>query len=73
MNAHTNNPRPLYRLNAAASLAGLTPELFLTACQQNQIPVTVVRLGARGIWHVDGHQLIRYLGDRAPVGLRNLF
>lgn len=69
-----NTPQaPHYRLAYAAQLAGLTPELFLSACQLGQIPVSVNRLGKRGLWYVHGAELMAFLGPKAPESLRNLF
>jgi len=41
----------------------MTPDLFLQACQRKEIPVTVHRIGERGLYKVDAHQLIEWLGN----------
>lgn len=57
------HPKPrLYRLNAAAKIAGISPDLFLKACQLKQIPVSVIQLGEAGFWHVSAPDFLRWLG-----------
>ncbi len=37
----------LWRLAAAASIAGLSPDLLARSCESGEIPVTLVQLGPR--------------------------
>ncbi len=55
-------PKPrLYRLAAAAKIAGISPDLFLRSCQLGQIPVSVIQLGEAGFWHVSAPEFVRWL------------
>lgn len=69
--ARTVTPR-LYRLNFAAAACGMTPRMFLIACQTGQIPVAVYQVGRARYWHVDAIQWLRWMGPLAPEGLARL-
>jgi hypothetical protein len=51
----------------------MTPELFLKCSQRGEIPVPVIQLGDRGIWHCDAKAFLDYMGADAPQSLVNLF
>lgn len=63
----------LYRLGFVAAQSGMTPDLFLKACQRGDIPVPVSQIGDRGLWHVDAQAWLKWRGPAAPQSLSNLF
>lgn len=60
----------LWRLAAAAKMAGLSPDTLARSCESGEIPVTLVRLGPR-LRFVRAAELTAYLAARQSE--RNLF
>ena len=50
-----------WRLNAAAEMAGVTPEMFKAGVESGQIPVRCVTLGKRQIPHVHVRQFLAWM------------
>ena len=61
--------RPLYSLDAAATVAGLTPEILQSAIQNGDLPgVRVLRLGPRKLRYVRSRPFTAWLeGQDAPA------
>lgn len=64
---HTPPLRPLYSLNGAAAIAGITPEILTTAIQHGDIPgVRILQLGPRKLRYVRSHPFIAWLEGVEP-------
>ncbi|HJW56903.1 MAG TPA: hypothetical protein VJ577_16675 [Burkholderiaceae bacterium] len=61
--------RPLYSLEAAATIAGITPALLESAIENGDIPGIdrVLRLGPRRLRHVYSRPLIAWLEGGPPA------
>lgn len=56
-----------WRLAAAAKMAGISPELFLSAVQRGEIPVRVAQFGARGLHFVHVREFRAWLAGRTTA------
>jgi hypothetical protein len=53
----------LWRLNAAASMVGLSPDAFAEACDRGDLPIEVIRIGPRGFRYVRVRELAAFLRE----------
>jgi hypothetical protein len=54
----------LWRLAAAARMAGLAPDTFAKAARLGQIPVEIVEIGPRAFRFVKADQLTQWLKEK---------
>lgn len=54
-----------WRLAAASPLTGLRPKLLLAGIERGEIPVRLLRVGARGLVYVNAADLAAWMHGRA--------
>lgn len=55
----------LWRLAAAARMAGMSPDSLAALCERGEVPVTLERLGPRGLRYVRCAELNAWLQGRS--------